>query len=61
MLMLGPLIVGYAAYSLIFEKHKGWYSWALQVCIVSFMLYVSSPPPPVFVYQSDVNIGCVVN
>jgi hypothetical protein len=31
LLILGPIIVGYASYSLIYETHKGWYSWMLQV------------------------------
>jgi len=43
LLILGPVIVGYASYSLIYEKHKGWYSWALQsgvnmVYAVGFMM-----------------------
>lgn len=43
LLMLGPVILGYGSYSLIYEKHKGWYSWALQsgvnmVYAVGFMM-----------------------
>eukprot|EP00802_Teleaulax_amphioxeia_P008452 Tamp_08461.p1 GENE.Tamp_08461~~Tamp_08461.p1 ORF type:complete len:574 (+),score=144.21 Tamp_08461:24-1724(+) len=43
LLMLGPLVLGYAAYSLIYEKHKAWHSWALQsgvnmVYAVGFMM-----------------------
>lgn len=43
LLILGPAIVGYAAYSLLYEKHKGWYSWGLEsgvnvVYAVGFMM-----------------------
>ena len=29
MIILYPLIAGYAIYSLIYETHKSWYSWIL--------------------------------
>nr|CAG4643808.1 EOG090X032C [Lepidurus arcticus] len=28
---LYPLLIGYAVYSLIYEEHKGWYSWVLNM------------------------------
>ncbi|EKX46728.1 hypothetical protein GUITHDRAFT_94248 [Guillardia theta CCMP2712] len=41
--ILGPPIVGYAVYSLVYEDQRGWYSWALQsgvnvVYAVGFMM-----------------------
>jgi hypothetical protein len=27
---VGPLVVGFAAYSLIYYPHKSWYSWAVE-------------------------------
>ncbi|KAJ1480904.1 cleft lip and palate transmembrane protein 1-domain-containing protein, partial [Baffinella frigidus] len=40
---LAPPILGYAVYSLIYEQHKGWYSWVLKsgvncVYAVGFMM-----------------------
>lgn len=28
--LVAPLMVGYAAYSLLNQQHKGWYSWVLN-------------------------------
>ena len=30
MYLIAPLMVGYAAYSLMHHQHKGWYSWVLN-------------------------------
>ena len=30
MLALSPLVVGFALYSLIYDKHKSWYSWIVD-------------------------------
>lgn len=30
MYLVGPLMVGYAAFSLVHHQHKGWYSWVLN-------------------------------
>eukprot|EP00116_Pleurobrachia_bachei_P003414 sb/3463676/ len=30
--VLTPLLVGYAIYSLLYEEHRGWYSWTLNMC-----------------------------
>ena len=27
--IVAPLMAGYALYSLVHERHKGWYSWAV--------------------------------
>jgi hypothetical protein len=32
--LLGPPILGYAAFSLIYMKHKSWYSWVLESGII---------------------------
>uniref|UniRef100_A0A1B6G4Q6 Cleft lip and palate transmembrane protein 1 n=1 Tax=Cuerna arida TaxID=1464854 RepID=A0A1B6G4Q6_9HEMI len=32
-----PLLIGYAVYSLIYQEHKGWYSWVLNM-IYGFLL-----------------------
>ncbi len=32
--------MGYALYSLIYETHKGWYSWMLQVFCFSFLFFL---------------------
>nr|CAG4640714.1 EOG090X032C [Eulimnadia texana] len=34
---LYPLLVGYAVYSLVYEEHKGWYSWVLSM-LYGFLL-----------------------
>nr|CAG4646119.1 EOG090X032C [Macrothrix elegans] len=34
---LYPLLIGYAIYSLIYEEHKGWYSWVLSM-LYGFLL-----------------------
>lgn len=34
---LYPLLIGYAIYSLIYEEHKGWYSWILSM-LYGFLL-----------------------
>ncbi|CAN0409306.1 unnamed protein product, partial [Ectocarpus sp. 13 AM-2016] len=28
--LVGPLMVGYAVYSLLNQQHRGWYSWVLN-------------------------------
>lgn len=35
--ILFPLLAGYACYSLIYQEHKGWYSWVLNM-LYSFLL-----------------------
>lgn len=35
--LLYPLLIGYAIYSLIYQEHKGWYSWLLNM-IYGFLL-----------------------
>ena len=30
MYLVAPLMVGYAAYSLLNQQHRGWYSWVLN-------------------------------
>lgn len=35
--VLFPLVIGYAVYSLIYQEHKGWYSWVLSM-IYGFLL-----------------------
>lgn len=32
-----PLLIGYAVYSLLYQEHKGWYSWLLNM-IYGFLL-----------------------
>ena len=27
---LYPLVIGYAIYALLYESHRGWYSWVLN-------------------------------
>lgn len=34
---LYPLLIGYSIYSLIYEEHKGWYSWVLSM-LYGFLL-----------------------
>ena len=34
---LYPLLIGYAIYSLVYEEHKGWYSWVLSM-LYGFLL-----------------------
>lgn len=34
---LYPLLAGYAVYSLVYEEHKGWYSWVLSM-LYGFLL-----------------------
>lgn len=35
--LLYPLLIGYAIYSLLYQEHKGWYSWLLNM-IYGFLL-----------------------
>lgn len=35
--VLFPLLVAYAIYSLVYEEHKGWYSWVLNM-LYGFLL-----------------------
>lgn len=34
---LYPLLIGYSIYSLVYEEHKGWYSWVLSM-LYGFLL-----------------------
>jgi hypothetical protein len=33
LVVLAPLVVGYAAFSLVFERHRSWYSWLLTSAV----------------------------
>ena len=35
--VLFPLLVGYCVYSLLYQEHKGWYSWVLNM-LYGFLL-----------------------
>lgn len=35
--VLFPLLAGYAVYSLVYEEHRGWYSWVLNM-LYGFLL-----------------------
>nr|CAG4645411.1 EOG090X032C [Lynceus sp. MCZ IZ 141354] len=35
--LLYPLLIGYAIYSLVYQEHKGWYSWVLSM-LYGFLL-----------------------
>ncbi|KAL5267468.1 hypothetical protein ACHWQZ_G004485 [Mnemiopsis leidyi] len=37
--VLTPLLVGYAVYSLLYEEHKGWYSWTLSMCYGYLLMF----------------------
>ncbi|XP_063685669.1 putative lipid scramblase CLPTM1 [Bolinopsis microptera] len=37
--VLTPLLIGYAVYSLLYEEHKGWYSWTLSMCYGYLLLF----------------------
>ena len=37
--VLLPLLVAYAVYSLLYEEHKGWYSWTLSMCYGYLLLF----------------------
>lgn len=38
-----PLLIGYAVYSLLYQEHKGWYSWLLNM-IYGFLLTFGKTP-----------------
>lgn len=40
--VLYPLLVGYCIYSLVYEEHKGWYSWVLSM-LYGFLLTFGKP------------------
>lgn len=48
--ILFPLLAAYCGYSLIYEEHRGWYSWILSVSygflltFGKFMLYTWNEP-----------------
>lgn len=37
--VLTPLLVIYAVYSLLYEEHKGWYSWTLSMCYGYLLMF----------------------
>ncbi len=37
--VLFPLLVAYAAYSLVYEEHRGWYSWVLSMLYGFFLTF----------------------
>ena len=43
-----PCLAGYTIYSLLYETHRGWYSFVIST-LTSFVYmfgFVSQPPPP---------------
>jgi len=37
--VLFPLLAAYAIYSLVYEEHKGWYSWVLNMLYVFLLMF----------------------
>jgi len=37
--VLTPLLVVYAVYSIVYEEHKGWYSWTLSMCYGYLLMF----------------------
>ena len=37
--ILTPLLIGYAIYSLMYEEHRGWYSWTLGMCYGYLLMF----------------------
>lgn len=36
---LYPLVIGYAIYSLVYKKHKSWYSWVLSSLVGAVYMF----------------------
>ena len=47
---LYPLLIGYSIYSLIYEEHKGWYSWVLSM-LYGFLLTFGELLYPIYPFQ----------
>jgi len=37
--ILTPLLIAYAIYSLLYEEHRGWYSWTLGMCYGYLLMF----------------------
>jgi hypothetical protein len=52
-MLLLPLFVGYLVYSLIYEEHKGWYSYFLTSCVGFIYVFGNYPQFIQRIHQYD--------
>ena len=54
---LVPLLLGYAVYSLVYEEHKGWYSFVVGMLAGSVYTFGVSPVLKRTVWRCHVTFG----